>query len=478
MLTYRILQHNILEDFDKHILYSSNFDHYCKSLLSFLSRNIGANTVFLAFHDPEKAVEPNPIVYGKRLPRRTGQAIARAISKNLTDCSGIADDGSLTTRLVVRGMTLGLVGALFSRGTPLSQTTQAEFRFLCEHLKKDFWFIREQVVHKRRLADLDTLYQISKVVSDTLNLEKLLSSIVEASKKLLKAEACSLALADPINQELTFTVAKGPSEKMILQKRIKFGQGIAGKVVESGKAMLIADAKLDKRFYLGMDKATGFTTRSVLCVPMKLRNNVIGAIEVLNPIDRPTFSPDQIPMLSTLAQEAAVSIENARLFHLATTDGLTGLATIRYFKTLLEHEMPRSERHQRPLSLIMLDIDFFKKVNDTYGHPAGDVILRELASLIRTAIRQEDIPARYGGEEFIIMLPEASRKESMVVAERMRTLVQDTRIKDEVRSYSITVSVGVATMMKGDQSNTLIERVDQQLYRAKQTGRNKVCSVN
>ncbi len=470
------LQLKILEDLDKHILYSSNFDHYCNSLLAFVAQKTQARSVFLLFSDPERSLEKNPVIYGKNLPEPLMQAISKVLTKDPARLSGLPLKGVLGVNLSLHGTVLAHVGALASSPSKTWPAAADKHRFsiLCESLKKDFYFIREQILQNQRLAKLNTLYQISQAVSETLNLDKLLESIVETAKKLIAAEASSLAIADPISQELTFTVAKGAHEKKILQKRMKIGQGIIGSVISTGKPMLIQNTQKDRRFSRTMDNLTGFTTRSVLCVPMKVRNTVIGAVEVLNPIDRPSFTQDQIPLLSTLAQEAAVSIENARLFHLATTDGLTGLSTIRYFRTLLDYEIARAIRYNRPLSLLLLDIDFFKKVNDTYGHLAGDLILKELAQIIHQSIRQVDIPARYGGEEFIILLPESSQKDALVVAERLRQKVQDAKFSDNGRTYSITISVGVTSLVSGEKSTQFIERADQQLYEAKRKGRNRV----
>ncbi len=475
MPTDKSVRLKILEDLDKHIVYSSNFEHYANSLLGLVCKNMRAETVFLAFRDPGRAMEPNPMIYGKRLQGQLEQNVARMVSDKELHYSGVQDGRVMTCKLSVQGSVLCLVGVVLAPKIRTSKLTRRDFQVLCESLKKDFYFVREQITQKKRLADLDTLYKISKEVSDTLDLDKLLLSIMDAAKKILKAHACSLAVADPVQRELTFTVAAGPSGNAILHQSMKFGQGIVGCVIDSGKPLLIADAQKDKRFFSGMDSRSGFITRSVLCVPMKLRNSIIGAIEVLNPRDRTAFSQEQIPLLATLAQEAAVSIENARLFQLATTDGLTGLDTIRYFKTLLAHEMSRAERYQRALSLIMMDIDFFKKVNDSYGHLAGDAILKALAAIIRQSIRTVDIAGRYGGEEFIVMLPEATRRDAVHVAERLRKKVQNMKVAHGKRRYSITISLGVTMLVKGDDVNSLVERADRQLYRAKQTGRNKVC---
>lgn len=168
-----------------------------------------------------------------------------------------------------------------------------------------------------------------------------------------------------------------------------------------------------------------------------------------------------------------------KLHQLAITDGLTGLFNYRYFRSQLDHELERARRHNLELSLIMLDIDFFKNYNDTNGHPAGDVVLKEIADAVQENVRKIDIPCRYGGEEFILILPDTGKPAAVVVAEKIRELIERMPFKNQEKQPNgqLTISVGVATFPEdGKTSDSLIERVDENLYQAKQTGRNKVVS--
>lgn len=170
-----------------------------------------------------------------------------------------------------------------------------------------------------------------------------------------------------------------------------------------------------------------------------------------------------------------LSEANARLERLAVTDGLTGLFNHRRFQEALHSELLRCERHKRPLAVLMLDVDFFKKVNDSMGHPAGDELLRRLAEVLGADLRQTDLISRYGGEEFAVLLPETTKAEAMQVAERMRESVE-LKINEGTRwTQRITVSVGVATFPEdGATAETVLEAADQALYVAKRQGRNKV----
>lgn len=169
--------------------------------------------------------------------------------------------------------------------------------------------------------------------------------------------------------------------------------------------------------------------------------------------------------------------KNRMLEQLANVDGLTEVYNHRYFQDFLEREMARSRRFIRPLSLMLADIDHFKKFNDTYGHQVGDFILKEVCKVVGKALREHDLLARYGGEEFILVLPEIAEEDAVAAAERIRTLVEEHKFKDDRSSYSVTMSLGVATFHPGVQDckkNELIGLADEALYEAKKKGRNRV----
>ena len=188
------------------------------------------------------------------------------------------------------------------------------------------------------------------------------------------------------------------------------------------------------------------------------------------------FLHDELEKKIAQLNEAKIRMEQ-----LAVTDGMTGLYNYRYFREQLSHEMDRAIRHNLELSLLMMDIDFFKNYNDLHGHPAGDDVLRTLADLIRRNLRKIDIPARCGGEEFAVILPETGDRAAAIVAEKIRQLVEATPIPFEEQQPNgrLTVSIGVATYpVDARDEKQLIEVADRRLYRAKQMGRNQVVSVN
>ena len=180
----------------------------------------------------------------------------------------------------------------------------------------------------------------------------------------------------------------------------------------------------------------------------------------------------------TFASQAAVAIQNSRIYELthyqSITDGLTGLYNSRYFFSIAQFEFDRAQRYESDLSVLMLDADWFKSVNDTYGHPVGDDVLRHIAQLIFKGLRKADVVARYGGEEFVMMMPETGMEEALGVADRLCKLIADTPVEVNGHIISVTVSIGVATLSQVHTDfNALVKCADDALYLAKGAGRNQ-----
>ncbi|MCP4337302.1 MAG: HDOD domain-containing protein [Desulfobulbaceae bacterium] len=180
--------------------------------------------------------------------------------------------------------------------------------------------------------------------------------------------------------------------------------------------------------------------------------------------------------LENLTQE--LEKKNSILDNLANIDGLTGVYNHRYFQNVLDQEINRAERHSTSISIILIDIDHFKKVNDSYGHQVGDFILAEFSKTIQENVRKYDILARYGGEEFVVILPETNTEDALVVAEKLRIIIEQTCFQDNCETYHVTASFGQAcgnpTIEDNFDKNTLISHADQALYEAKAKGRNLV----
>lgn len=164
------------------------------------------------------------------------------------------------------------------------------------------------------------------------------------------------------------------------------------------------------------------------------------------------------------------------IYRMTIIDGLTGVHNKRYLMESLEREIPRARRHERPLSLIMFDIDHFKGINDTFGHLAGDYVLKELATVVKTRLRPDDMLGRYGGEEFMIVLPETPLVGGHKIGEELRQLTEDHRFTFEGEQIQVTISLGIAQLADGWDVLAFVKSADEKLYQAKRSGRNKVCS--
>ncbi len=343
------------------------------------------------------------------------------------------------------------------------------------------------------------------------DLDHLLRMIIEETTLVTDAERSSLFLIDREKNQMWAKIAQGVN---VIEIRFPLGTGIAGFVGQTGEAINIADAYRDARFNPEFDLKTGFRTKSVLCVPMKnMQGDILGAIQVLNK-KTGIFSGEDKMFLSALASQAAVAIENADLYRrlnvlnlslekkveertaeltatnerlvelnrkledISITDELTRIYNRRYFMERLKLEVKRAVRYGSPLSLLMVDVDLFKKVNDNFGHQAGDAVLARIAGLIKARLREIDLFARYGGEEFGLLATGTDQAGALVLAGQLRELVQNAGFAHEGRPFAVTISIGIGAWDQAvkEDFEELIRRADAALYRAKEQGRNRVCT--
>jgi diguanylate cyclase (GGDEF)-like protein len=216
---------------------------------------------------------------------------------------------------------------------------------------------------------------------------------------------------------------------------------------------------------------------SVFVLPLIFERDLLGILVILSE-ETNAFNPYQIELLKVLGNQASISIANAK-FHeeiekLAITDGLTGLFNHRHFQERLKQEFHRLGRFPEPISLLIIDIDHFKEINDTYGHPVGDSVLKDVSDIIKKTIRNIDVPARYGGEEFAVILIGTDARGALKMAERLRKAVMKKVFSADREDFQFTVSIGLSTHRDNTRSKEeLIEEADKALYHAKKTGRNR-----
>ncbi|MFH1199310.1 MAG: sensor domain-containing diguanylate cyclase [Candidatus Omnitrophota bacterium] len=331
----------------------------------------------------------------------------------------------------------------------------------------------------KKMDNLSILYSVSKALNFASDLKKILLFILDKARDAVDAQKASLMLLDNMTNELVVHVVRGvpPEVELKINKgemectRIKVGEGIAGKVAQTREYLLINEAREDQRF----KKSESSFVESILCMPLIANDEVIGVVNLTNKKDGGKFSEEDVGLLGTLASQAAITIYNARLYHLAITDGMTQLRIHRYFQQRLEEEIIRASKFNHKLSLIMSDIDHFKTFNDTYGHQEGDIVLIETAKIFRMNVREVDIAARYGGEEFAIILPETGAEEAAKIAEDLRKKVEAHEYPSKQGKLKVNVSLGVSTYPdNAKEKDHLIEAADKALYKAKESGRNRV----
>jgi diguanylate cyclase (GGDEF)-like protein len=327
---------------------------------------------------------------------------------------------------------------------------------------------------------LSILTDIVKTANSILEPKKVTELIMAKIQQLIPSEAWSMLMVDEARQELTFELALGEKAKDVSGFRVKIGEGVAGWVAQTGKPTIVNDTSKDPRFTGRFDNETNFETRSILCAPLISRGRTIGVVEIINRLGTLRFTQADLEILLTLVEPCAIAIENAILFQrteqLTITDDLTKLFNSRYLNLYIGREIKRCKRHGIPLSVIFLDLDGFKGVNDQYGHLAGSRTLAEVGLILAEAVRESDILARYGGDEFVVVLPETPPSGALVIAERIRKSIEThSFLEGQGLRARISASFGIASYP--DHALTpegLIQKADQAMYRVKEKDKNGI----
>ena len=333
---------------------------------------------------------------------------------------------------------------------------------------------------ERRNRELEVLIEIGKALTSVLDLPGVLDVIMAQLNHLLHAQDWALLLRDAESGVLTCTAAPAPAGRARQGEQLVRGEGIAGWVAEHDQPLLITDLGQERRF---TGSALGSAAGSVICVPVKIRERMLGVIELGKGPQEPPFIAEDLQVLLTIADYAAIAIDNARNFQrvseLAITDDLTGLYNSRHLHALLNEEVERVARYGGKLSVIFIDLDFFKQVNDTHGHLIGSRTLAEVGQLLRSNIRKVCKAARYGGDEFVIILPNTGKSGAMTLATRLRERFREYEFRDEEgSSFNLTASFGLATFPDDAGSkDDLIRAADQAMYRVKESTRDDVQSA-
>ena len=343
-----------------------------------------------------------------------------------------------------------------------------------EQLKLQQAFEEANALLATRLNELSLLYEVARSFTSTLELPELLARISAHVADRLSIPRFSIMLVNPDGTlEVKTAHPPGRGTEGI---RFRSDEGACGRAAQTQAAVYIADVQASDDVFVvrpGSECESG----SLLCVPMILQREVLGVLNFQRPSTE-AFASEEIEVLTAIADQAALAVKNARLHEetvaLATTDPLTGIPNRRHLFAQLDMEIARANRFGTQLSVIMFDIDHFKSFNDEAGHPAGDLVLRQVSAVMKSIIRKVDTIGRYGGEEFLLILPQVTKVEAVEVAEKLRRAVASASL-EVPRNSGITVSGGIANLpVDATAWERLVDCADAALYAAKRSGRNQV----
>lgn len=326
------------------------------------------------------------------------------------------------------------------------------------------------------IQQLMTCVEIGKALTSTFNMDQILIIILKRLSRLIKAKNWTLFLLDSKSKTLYFEVVVGLDKGSLADVRIQLGEGIAGTVAQTGEPILVPAVQKDPRFSGRVDDLTGFVTRSIICLPLKMQGSVIGVIEIINPEDRSLFQENFMPLLTILADYVAIAIHNARTYRkiesLSITDDVTDFYNSRFMHQHLDQLLHQGQE----VSLVFLDVDDFKEVVDSHGHLLGSKILREVAMVISSTLEEDDRLVRYGGDEFVIILPTHDKSAAFDKVVTIRKALADaTFLRDNGLEVKLTASFGIANY-PGDAADKkeLLQLADNSLYRSKDVGKNSI----
>jgi len=415
-------------------------------------------------------------------PEEDGDPLGFYIKQGYSKC--------IISPIYERSKTIGFLGIPQEKGYTLQEDEKIFIKHLSEiigiffsyiNLKRNLQETKMQM--QNQFQDLQAVYTVSKSLGGHLDSDAILNNALDTllSQDVLNIEAKGgIFLLNEETRQLELICYRNIEEHIIeAEKTIALGYCLCGRVAQSGEIITSLNCFTDKRHDTQFG---GMTLHGHINIPLKTDERILGVLFLYLPGN---FEPteNQLNLLTAIANQLSIAIENARLYervrHMSVHDPLTNLFNRKMLFDRLEEEISRSERSEKPLSMAMIDIDYFKKINDSYGHMAGDMVLKELSKLLKSSVRKIDTVARFGGEEFTILLPGATIENGVTVMERIRLSIEKHPfpIDEEGNTISITISIGGSTLYPADHVNktTLIKAADEALYQAKVNGRNRIC---
>lgn len=318
------------------------------------------------------------------------------------------------------------------------------------------------------LVKLSFFAEIGKAITSSSTIDETLQEIMHQIGEIFSPLNWSLLIVNPKTGDLTFSLVVGKNADKLKGLKLPKGEGIAGWIAETGQSVIIEEVEKDSRFSARVDQFTKFTTESIIGVPLVTDGKVFGVIELINRLNGGAFTPLDLKILKTIADFAAIAIEKSyylrALKRMADTDSLTGINNRGAFERLYLKEVEMCKRYGIPLAFLMIDIDDFKDINDQYGHPAGDTVLKKVADLLVESIRKVDRVFRYGGDEFVILMPNTNQAQAREARKRIQDRIDyQNSLEPEIK---VKVSIGLHAMDAGDDTD-ILQILDSDLYKEK-----------
>jgi len=400
--------------------------------------------------------------------------------KGLSYCTGRTHATRALLATVLKGKEGIVSGVLLVerfRGAPFKAEDEAQLFVLAQEIQRVMDVERMMVNVRRNEAERDRFFRVVNELNRSSSLEQVFSVMIESARHIAPLDFCAVTLVDDSEGKRFHKIAQiSGAEVLAAHRTFEDNVGLVASVVRYGVALPSKDTLPSERHVIFCDNILVGGMGSIKVFPLMAGERTLGTL-VVGSRKKLAIEADELRMLEVVAISAAQAVLRAQLFEqmekMATMDGLTGLYNHRTFQVRLDELLSTSKRYGRQCSLILFDVDHFKSVNDKYGHPVGDYVLKRIGKLLRKLARDSDIPTRYGGEEFALIMPETDLQGAKVIAERIREAVEAEIFQTEQGVLRVTVSLGIATFPAcAKEKAALIEMADQRLYMAKRRGRN------
>lgn len=343
--------------------------------------------------------------------------------------------------------------------------------------------------YEKKILDLKNLVRISGLINTEMNMSEMTQSLLYSCQGMMLVRSVTLFILKSIVSNVYAYGASVGFANESFSEEFTDEDPLVVALLEQKKTLWIRESVNAEIIQPSLLRLAALEPE--LIIPMLYKDKLSGFLVVGQKLTGDTFTSSEVDFMANMANLAAIAIENLRLFEMATRDRMTNLYVHHYFQNRLEEEIARALRyHNHRLALLMFDIDHFKSVNDTWGHQAGDVVIKEIASIVRENLRKLDLPARYGGEEFAVILPESDATNALLIAERIRTAVQNHVFEiGGGKQLTVTISAGASDLgiavaaaegaeptqssRESQMREILIGQADTALYCSKHSGRNR-----